>query len=146
VGWGEQRIYRSDDRDLDGGDNDLAVFPGENGDWYVVIRPHGERLSRACVRVTTSGTPPGKEGASVAVSKLYRALGGERIDGLAGAAAADAAAWQALALELAPRCSRCPAYATRFDAIEVDWCDDHDSTTVMTDHSHAPLIRSLKRQ
>lgn len=73
----EPRTYRSDDRDLRGDDNDLGVFAGGNGDWYITIVAHGERLGPA-VRLTTSGTPRGLDHVPAAVANLYRALGAER--------------------------------------------------------------------
>lgn len=80
--FGAPRIYRSDDRDLPGEDNELVVFHGGNGDWYVSIRKHGERVGPA-VRLSTSGHPPGREGCALAVYRLWRAMGGEstRADG-----------------------------------------------------------------
>jgi hypothetical protein len=71
----EARRYRSDDRDLPDGDNDLLVFAAENGDWYIAIVRHGEKLGPA-VRLTTSGSPRGLERVPVAVAKLFDALGG----------------------------------------------------------------------
>ena len=71
--YAEPRRYRSDDRDLNGCDQDLQVFMGENGDWYVSIVKHGERCG-PCVRVTTSGTPRGLEGVPLAVHQLYLAM------------------------------------------------------------------------
>jgi hypothetical protein len=75
----EVRAYRSDDRDLRGCDNELRVFSGGNGDWYVSIVGRGDRIGPA-VRITTSGTPRGFEHVPVAIARLYRALGGERLD------------------------------------------------------------------
>jgi hypothetical protein len=69
--------YHSDDRDLPGSDNDLVVFFGGNGDWYVSIVKHGERIGPAA-RVTTSGVPRGFEGVAPAVSRLHAALRGDR--------------------------------------------------------------------
>lgn len=71
------RRYHSDDRDLERGDNDLLVYPGGNGDWYVTIVEHGKRLGPT-VRITTSGSPDGQEGVAAAVAHLFRAMGGER--------------------------------------------------------------------
>lgn len=69
-----RRSYPSDDRDLDGCDHELHVFSGENGDWYVSIVRRGEVIGPH-VRVTTSGSPRGREGVAVAIAALYRALG-----------------------------------------------------------------------
>jgi hypothetical protein len=69
----EPRRYRSDDRDL--ADNDLVVSFGPNGDWYISIVKHGEKIGPS-VRITTSGTPRGFEGVPVAVARLFRALPG----------------------------------------------------------------------
>lgn len=81
--WDAPRRYRSDDRDLDGHDVDLMIRPPDgNGDWYVAVVPHGARGGLA-VRVTTSGTPAGQHGVSVAVANLYRAMGGEDSESLA---------------------------------------------------------------
>lgn len=74
----EVRRYRTHDVDL--GDVELLIGPGENGDWYVSIVPRGHKTSRlktgedACVRVTTSGERPGFERAANAVRLLYEAL------------------------------------------------------------------------
>ena len=81
------RRYPSDDRDLRGCDNELCVFSGENGDWYVSIVKRGEKIG-PCVRVTTSGSPLGMEGVPVAIARLYRALGGEAGDPFEAIAAA----------------------------------------------------------
>jgi hypothetical protein len=81
--FGAPRTYRSDDRDLPGEDNELTVFQGGNGDWYVSIHKHGERLGPA-VRVTTSGAPSGQPGVALAVYRLWRALGGEWADETSG--------------------------------------------------------------
>jgi hypothetical protein len=70
------RRYRSDDRDLPGSDNDLIVTQGGNGDWYVIIVKHGEKIG-PCVRLTTSGVPRGYEDVPVAMARLYRALKGK---------------------------------------------------------------------
>jgi hypothetical protein len=69
--------YRSDDRDLPGKDNDLVVFFGDNGDWYVSIVKHGEKIGPS-VRVTTSGAARGAEGVAPAVMRLHAALRGDR--------------------------------------------------------------------
>lgn len=71
--WATPRRYRSDDRDVTGLDNDLLVFHGNNGDWYVSVLPHGNRVGPA-VRLTTSGTPRGFDGVPAAMAHLYRAL------------------------------------------------------------------------
>ncbi len=68
--------YRSDDRDLDGHDKDLLVFYGNNGDWYVSVVNHGEKIG-PCVRVTTSGVPRGFEGVASAVIRLHAAMRGD---------------------------------------------------------------------
>jgi hypothetical protein len=67
------RRYRSDDRDEKGGDNELVISMGGNGDWYLSIVARGERLGRS-VRLTTSGTPRGCEGVPTALANLYKAL------------------------------------------------------------------------
>lgn len=75
----EPRRYRSDDRDLEDHDLDLVVLPPDgNGDWYVSVLPHGDKIGPT-VRVTTSGTPNGQHGVCVAVARLYRAMGGEEM-------------------------------------------------------------------
>jgi hypothetical protein len=71
--WSKPRRYRSDDRDMHGHDNDLMVLQGGNGDWYVSVVRHGERIGPS-VRLTTSGMPRGYEQASLMVSRLYRCL------------------------------------------------------------------------
>jgi hypothetical protein len=81
---GEPRRYRSDDRDLDGHDLELVVLPPDgNGDWYVSIVEHGDKIGPT-VRITTSGAPRGQELVCVAVAKLFRAMGGESIEDEAG--------------------------------------------------------------
>lgn len=67
------RRYRSDDRDFDDGDNDLMVYSGGNGDWYLTIVPHGHRIGPT-VRVRTSGGPPEQPLAGVGVAQLWHAL------------------------------------------------------------------------
>ena len=71
--WTKPRRYRSDDRDLEGHDNDLLIFQGENGDWYVSIVKHGEKLGKS-VRLTTSGVQTAYRGVPVAIAQLYQAL------------------------------------------------------------------------
>ena len=72
----ESRCYHSDDRDLRGGNNDLIVSQGGNGDWYLTIVPHGQKIGPT-VRLTTHGSPRGMERVAPAVANLYRALGGK---------------------------------------------------------------------
>lgn len=69
------RRYRSDD--LAGCDNDLLVFAGENGDWYLSIVKHGEKLGPA-VRLTTSGCRPEHAHVPLAVALLFDALNPNR--------------------------------------------------------------------
>jgi hypothetical protein len=76
AGFGQQRRYRSDDRDLHDHDKELVVSMGGNGDWYVMIVDTGRKLGPS-VRITTSGAPHGQDMAAPAVANLYRALGGE---------------------------------------------------------------------
>ena len=71
--WSQPRRYRSDDRDMHNHDNDLLVQHGENGDWYISVVRHGEKIGPS-VRLTTSGTPRGFEEVPAAVAHLYRAL------------------------------------------------------------------------
>lgn len=68
------RIYPSDDRDVE--PNDLVVTRGGNGDWYVTVAPSGGRIGPT-VRLTTHGTPRGKDFVPGAMANLFRALGGE---------------------------------------------------------------------
>jgi hypothetical protein len=69
----EVRRYRSDDRDQEDCDNDLLVYPGGNGDWYLTIVPHGEHIGPT-VRITTSGCPRDQPLACVGVCRLYDGL------------------------------------------------------------------------
>ena len=52
----EARRYRSDNRDIE--DTELEVYQAEDGDWYVSVIQRGNKFG-PCVRVTTSGSPPG---------------------------------------------------------------------------------------
>lgn len=69
------RSYMTDDADIDPERHRLDVFRGDNGDWYVSIMPAADRFSRACVRVTTSGSRNYK--APIAVHALWEALAPE---------------------------------------------------------------------
>jgi hypothetical protein len=68
-----ERRYLTDDVDIADPPMELRLFMGENGDWYVTIVPVGEKFSRHCVRVTTSGTK--RPGMPAAVAALWRAMG-----------------------------------------------------------------------
>lgn len=67
----EPRRYLTDDADISD-PMELELFMGGNGDWYMSVLPKGDRLTRHCVRVTTSGSKC--PGAAVALARLYRAL------------------------------------------------------------------------
>lgn len=60
----------SDDKD-----NELHIFSGGNGDWYICVTPKGEGYAGRCVRIRTSGgisvTAPG---VGIAAAKMYRAI------------------------------------------------------------------------
>jgi len=45
--------YRSDDQDIE--DNELLIYQGGNGDWYLSIVKTGEKLGPS-IRITTSGS------------------------------------------------------------------------------------------
>jgi hypothetical protein len=66
----ETRYYLTDDCDLDD-PMEMRLSQGENGDWYLSICPQGDRFTRHCVRITTSGS--GYPGAAKAVADLFRA-------------------------------------------------------------------------
>jgi hypothetical protein len=73
MGDSEQRRYRSDDADLSGHDNDLLVFQGGNGDWYISIVKHGEKIGPA-VRIRTSGGPVNQPMAGAGACRLWHGL------------------------------------------------------------------------
>jgi hypothetical protein len=66
----QERYYLTDDCDQD--DHELRAGMGENGDWYLSIQRQGDRFTRACVRITTSGSR--YPGATEAVADLYAAM------------------------------------------------------------------------
>lgn len=69
------REYLTDD--CDECDMILGVSQGDNGDWYLTIAPKGTRLTRHCVRVTTSGSRV--PGADKAVYDLWCALDAAKV-------------------------------------------------------------------
>jgi hypothetical protein len=73
VSFEKPRRYRSGDRDLQGQDLDLVLSMGGNGDWYVMVVKHGEKLGPA-VRVTSSGIPSNCGNIPAALAQLYNAL------------------------------------------------------------------------
>lgn len=68
----EPRRYLTDDADIEDLPMELEIFMGHNGDWYLSVLPQGDRLTRHCVRVTTSGSR--HPGAASALAALYRSL------------------------------------------------------------------------
>jgi hypothetical protein len=48
--------YTSDDRDLED-PNDLVIWQGGNGDWYVAVVPKGHSTIGRAVRLCTSVAP-----------------------------------------------------------------------------------------
>lgn len=67
------RSYLTDDADIDSKRHRLDLSRGENGDWYLSILPAADRFTRACVRITTSGTK--KHDLPSAMWVLWDALG-----------------------------------------------------------------------
>lgn len=66
------RSYVTDDADIDAERHRLDLHQGENGDWYLSVLPAADRFTRACVRVTTSGTK--RHGMPAAMRALWNAL------------------------------------------------------------------------
>lgn len=67
----ETREYLSDDWDME--KNRLAIFAGENGDWYVSVIPEGDRFGPA-VRVTTSGARNEYRDMATHIARAYWSL------------------------------------------------------------------------
>lgn len=75
-----ERRYVTDDRDeMDR--NELVIFQGGNGDWYVGVVEEGTaglagsgRWVRLC---TSGGASSAKPGLTAAIAAAYRALGGQ---------------------------------------------------------------------
>jgi hypothetical protein len=68
----EERRYLTDDRDMEEHPMELRLFMGENGDWYMSVLPQGDRYTKHCVRITTSGSR--YPGMSAALAALHRAM------------------------------------------------------------------------
>lgn len=51
----ERRKYVTDDVDQEPNPMAMHLDQGPNGDWYLSIMPEGDRFTRHCVRITTSG-------------------------------------------------------------------------------------------
>lgn len=51
----ERRKYVTDDVDQEPNPMAMHLDQGPNGDWYLSIMPDGDRFTRHCVRITTSG-------------------------------------------------------------------------------------------
>lgn len=64
--------YLTDDADIDRHRNELRIFMGGNGDWYVSIAPEGEGDIGRGVRIVTSGSRV--PGLAVAIANAYRAI------------------------------------------------------------------------
>jgi hypothetical protein len=66
--------YLTDDRDALNR-NELVLFAGGNGDWYVGVVPEGEGFGGRCVRICTSGgAASAVPGLGVAIAKAYLAI------------------------------------------------------------------------
>jgi len=69
LNYGETLKYLTDDCDVNR--NELTIFQGGNGDWYVAIVKEDEALG-PCVRITTSCNRV--PGLAPAIANAYRAL------------------------------------------------------------------------
>lgn len=70
----ERRHYLTDDRDKTER-NELAIFQGGNGDWYVGVVPEGEMGIGRFVRLCTSGGASSRcPGLTTAIGYVYDAL------------------------------------------------------------------------
>src|SRR3989344_1085908 len=66
--------YLTDDRDARRR-NELVIWVGGNGDWYVAVVPEGEGTIGRAVRICTSGGASSKvPGLTVAIANAFRAL------------------------------------------------------------------------
>ncbi len=66
--------YLTDDRDLEG-PNELIIFQGGNGDWYVGVAPQGTSCIDKSVRSCTSGRASSRvPGLTLAIANAFRAL------------------------------------------------------------------------
>lgn len=66
--------YLTDDRDSSR-KNELCIFFGDNGDWYVSVAPEGEGTLGRGVRLCTSGGASLRcPGLTIAISDAYRAI------------------------------------------------------------------------
>jgi len=65
-----EHAYLTDDSDTD--DMELRLSQGDNGDWYLSILPKGDRFTRHCVRITTSGQR--RHDLPQAVHAMYNAM------------------------------------------------------------------------
>ena len=71
--------YLSDDRDEEK-PNELVIFFGGNGDWYVGVAPQGEGTIGRGVRICTSGgAASAVPGLGIAIANAFRALA--RVEG-----------------------------------------------------------------
>lgn len=72
--------YLTDDRD-EKHRNELVIYRGGNGDWYVSVVPEGEGCMGKGVRLCTSGGASKRcPGLPIAISKAFQAIhGGEGI-------------------------------------------------------------------
>ena len=62
----------TDDRDIDERRMTLRLFSGENGDWYLAVGSEGDKFTRHCVRITTSGQRPPLERAAMLAADARR--------------------------------------------------------------------------
>jgi hypothetical protein len=70
----EEARYLTDDRD-EKDRNELVIFQGGNGDWYVGVVPEGEAGLGRFVRLCTSGGASfAAPGLTVAIADAYRAI------------------------------------------------------------------------
>lgn len=68
------RRYLTDDRD-ERNRNELIIFQGGNGDWYVGVVPEGEMWIGRTVRICTSGGAASAcPGLPSAIAAAYRAM------------------------------------------------------------------------
>lgn len=68
--------YLTDDRDYPER-NELVIFQGGNGDWYVGVAPEGQGCIGKSVRICTSGGASSRvPGLAVAIADAFRALEG----------------------------------------------------------------------
>jgi hypothetical protein len=66
--------YLTDDRDA-ADRNELVIYAGGNGDWYVATAPRGQGSMGRAVRICTSGgASSAVPGLGLAIARAFRAL------------------------------------------------------------------------